>query len=132
MNTHLHVPGRRHINRLPPVIGRWYTLGFALLLLSVTTLLMLSLRTHVNILSVALLFLIVLVAIPLFADRRTSIASAIIAFALFDVLFIEPYYTLTVASPDHILALIVFLGVVVGGIVISMYLPLFELIGQLS
>jgi type IV pilus assembly protein PilC len=29
-------------------------------------------------------------------------------------------------------AMIVFLGVVVGGIVISMYLPLFTLIGQLS
>jgi type IV pilus assembly protein PilC len=28
--------------------------------------------------------------------------------------------------------MIVFLGVVVGGIVISMYLPLFSLIGQLS
>lgn len=35
---------------------------------------------------------------------------------------------LTVLEP----ALICFLGVVVGGIVISMYLPLFELIGQLS
>jgi len=29
-------------------------------------------------------------------------------------------------------AMIVFLGVVVGGIVISMYMPLFTLIGQLS
>ncbi len=29
-------------------------------------------------------------------------------------------------------AMIVFLGVVVGGIVISMYLPLFTLIGKLS
>jgi type II secretory pathway component PulF len=28
--------------------------------------------------------------------------------------------------------MIVFLGVVVGGVVISMYLPLFSLIGQLS
>jgi type IV pilus assembly protein PilC len=35
---------------------------------------------------------------------------------------------LTVLEP----ALICFLGVVVGGIVISMYLPLFELISQLS
>ena len=35
---------------------------------------------------------------------------------------------LTVLEP----ALICFLGIVVGGIVISMYLPLFELIGQLS
>jgi type IV pilus assembly protein PilC len=35
---------------------------------------------------------------------------------------------LTILEP----ALICFLGVIVGGIVISMYLPLFELISQLS
>lgn len=111
MNSHAPIVIHRHINRLPPLVGRWYALGFALLLLGATSLLMFSVRTHVNILSVALIFLIVLVAIPLFADRLSSSASAIVAFMLFDVLFIEPYYTLSVASTDHVLALVVFLSV---------------------
>jgi two-component system sensor histidine kinase KdpD len=83
----------------------------ALGILGLADVLMLAIRTHLNVLSVSLLFLILIVGISLFADRWTSVGAAFVAFLLFDVFFIPPFYTLTVARADHILALIVFLGI---------------------
>jgi two-component system, OmpR family, sensor histidine kinase KdpD len=80
-------------------------------LLGAATALMLAARVHLNVLSVALVFLILVVAIALFADSLTSVTAAVVAFLLFDVFFILPYYTLTVAASDHVFVLVVFLGV---------------------
>jgi two-component system, OmpR family, sensor histidine kinase KdpD len=83
----------------------------AAMLLGLSTVAMLAARTHLNVLNVALIFLVLIVAIALFADRWTSIASSIAAFLLFDFFFVLPFYTLDVAAADHVLALVVFLGV---------------------
>jgi two-component system sensor histidine kinase KdpD len=83
----------------------------ALGMLGLATGAMVAARAHVNVLSVALFYLIVIVAISLFADRWTSIASGFVAFLLFNLFFILPYYTLSVAAADHALVLFVFLSV---------------------
>ncbi len=83
----------------------------AVLLLGVSTVAMLAIRSHLNILNVSLIFLVLVVVVPLFADRWTSVASAVLAFLLFDFFFVLPYYTFDVAAADHVLALVVFLGV---------------------
>jgi two-component system sensor histidine kinase KdpD len=83
----------------------------AALLLAAATVVMLAVREYLNVLNVALLFLILVVCIAMFASRWTSAASAALAFLLFDFFFILPYYTFNVAATDHVLALFVFLGV---------------------
>jgi two-component system sensor histidine kinase KdpD len=75
--------------------------------------LMLPARGHLNVLNISLIYLMLIVLIALFADRWSSAAAAVMAFLLFDVLFIEPHYTLTIARADHVLALFVFLGIAV-------------------
>jgi two-component system sensor histidine kinase KdpD len=90
--------------------GRVAGTGAAGLLLGLSAIGMLAIRTHLNILSVALIFLIQVVIIATFADRWVSIAASVVAFILFDYFFVLPYYTLDVAAADHVLALVVFLG----------------------
>ncbi|HEX5164071.1 MAG TPA: ATP-binding protein [Thermomicrobiales bacterium] len=85
-------------------------MGAAVLLLGLATVVMLAVRTHLNILSVALIFLVLVVIIATFADRWVSVAASFVAFVLFDYFFVLPYYSLDVAAADHVLALVVFLG----------------------
>jgi two-component system sensor histidine kinase KdpD len=80
-------------------------------LLGGATIVMLAIRSHLNVLAVALTFLVLVTGIALFASRWTSVASSLAAFLLFNFFFVVPYYTLDVAAADHILALVVFLGV---------------------
>lgn len=82
----------------------------AAVILGGATLVMLPLRVHLNILNVSLVFLILVALISLFADRGTSIGAAFVAFLCFDVFFVLPYYSVTVAASDQALALFVFLG----------------------
>lgn len=89
----------------------WRDAALAALTLAVTTGIMLLLRHHLNVLNISLLYLIVVTGITLFAGRWVSVAAAFTAFLLFDFVFILPFYTFTVAEPDHALALFVFLGV---------------------
>lgn len=105
------VPGRLSDIRHVSADWRAYDALAAVLLLSVSAMAMLAIRAHLNVLSVSLIFLILVVVIALFADRWTSVVSALIAFLLFDFFFILPYYTFHVAALDHVLTLLVFFGV---------------------
>lgn len=92
---------------------RIFNTTIAMLLLGLVTVALVPLRPHLNVIAVTLLFLILIVAISLFADRWTSIISSVVAFLLFDFFHILPFYTFEVAAPDHVLALFVFLGAAV-------------------
>jgi two-component system sensor histidine kinase KdpD len=72
---------------------------------------MLALRDKLDVLDVALVYLLLVFAIALFAGPGPASAAAVVSFILFDALFIPPYHTLTVARSDHVLALFVYLGV---------------------
>jgi len=70
-------------------------------------------RPHLNTLSVALLYLIVVTIVSLVTGTGPSIAASLLAFLCFDFFFIPPYYTFTVARTDHILLICVFLGIAI-------------------
>jgi two-component system sensor histidine kinase KdpD len=65
----------------------------------------------VGLLNAALVYLIVVIAITVFAGRRAGIAASLLGFLLFNFFQVPPYYTLVVSDLHNILALFVFLGV---------------------
>ena len=79
----------------------------------VATLGMLSVREHLGVLNVLLIYLLVVFALALTTGAGPAAAMAIVSFVLFDFLFIPPYYTLTIANPDHVLTVFVYLGVAI-------------------
>ena len=70
-------------------------------------------RAHLNTLNLALLYLIVVTAVSVYTDTWPSVAASVLAFLCFDFFYIPPFYTFTVARPDHVLALFVFLGIAI-------------------
>jgi two-component system sensor histidine kinase KdpD len=79
--------------------------------LALTTALLALVRAQVGLLNAALVYLIVVIAITVFAGRRAGIAASLLGFLLFNFFQVPPYYTLVVSDLHNILALFVFLGV---------------------
>jgi two-component system sensor histidine kinase KdpD len=84
----------------------WLAIGMVVALSAA----MLPIRDRLGVLNVTLLFLLLAFVLGLCLGLRPSVAGAFLSFLSLDVLFLEPYYTLTVAAPDHMLALFVYLG----------------------
>lgn len=76
---------------------------------SLVTVLMLPLREPLGAINVLLIFLLLSWMQGLFLGTRAAIVGAVLSFLSFDMFFLEPYYTLTVAAPDHVLAMFVYL-----------------------
>jgi two-component system sensor histidine kinase KdpD len=74
---------------------------------------MLPFRAQLGVLNELLLYLLLTLFLALSNGLWPGILSAILGFLAFDVLFIPPYLTLSVADPDHVLALFVYLGVAI-------------------
>ncbi|HET9494492.1 MAG TPA: DUF4118 domain-containing protein, partial [Chloroflexia bacterium] len=83
----------------------------AIAVLALTTLLLVLVREQVGLLNAALVYLIVVIGITVFAGRRAGIISSLLGFLLFNFFQVPPYYTLVVSDLHNILALFVFLGV---------------------
>lgn len=75
--------------------------------------LMLPFRTTLGVLNVLLIYLILTFVLALTSGLWAAVFSAIFGFLVFDLVFIPPYLTFTVAEPDHVLALFVYLGVAI-------------------
>ncbi len=75
---------------------------------------MLVFRQELGVLNVMLLYLILAIALGLALDALAATIGAVVSFVCFDVAFIPPYGTLSVADPDHVLAVFVFLAVALG------------------
>jgi two-component system sensor histidine kinase KdpD len=86
----------------------------AIVSVMVLTLAMLLFRDALGVLNVMLLYLILSFMLGLLLGVRASATGAVLAFFAYDVLFIPPYYTLTVADSDHVLGLFVYIGVAIG------------------
>jgi two-component system sensor histidine kinase KdpD len=80
---------------------------------AVATLAMLAVRARLDLLNVLLLYLLVSFVVALLAGSGAAAFSAALGFLAFNYFFIPPYGTLTVARPDHVLALIAYVGIVV-------------------
>jgi two-component system, OmpR family, sensor histidine kinase KdpD len=74
---------------------------------------MLIYREQLGILNVLLLYLLLTFFLALNGGLWPAVLIAVLGFLAFDFFFIPPYLTLTVAAPDHVLALFVYLGVAI-------------------
>lgn len=95
--------------RLTPI--RWMLIAVAAVV--ALTGVMLPFRDALGVLNVLLLFLLLTFAVALAGGLWPAVCSAVLGFLAFDVLFIPPYLTLSVAESDHVLALFVYLGVAI-------------------
>lgn len=85
----------------------------AILSVLLLSMLMFPLRERLGVLNIALLFLLLSFLLGLGLATRPAIVGALLSFLTFDFVFIPPYYTMTVAALDHVLALVIYLGAAV-------------------
>jgi two-component system, OmpR family, sensor histidine kinase KdpD len=71
----------------------------------------LPLRGHLGVQTLMLLYVPAVVAIARLCGTGPSVLASVLAVALLDMLFTEPYLRLTVTNPSEWIALVVFLGV---------------------
>ena len=84
-----------------------YPLAAALVVLA--SLVLLAFRPFLPATTVMLLYVPVIVGVARLAGVRASATAAVLAFLALDLLFVPPYYHLTVAAPEEWLGLTVFL-----------------------
>ena len=92
-----------------PII--WLLYGQATAAVLVTTAALLVVREALGILNILLLYLVVSFLVALMAGPGPAVIAALLAFVAFNFFFIPPYYSLSVNRAEHLLALIVYLGV---------------------
>jgi two-component system sensor histidine kinase KdpD len=85
-------------------------LGFALAVVGPAALsvVLIPLRGSLNLVSDALLFLLVAVGVGLVGGPLAAIAASLVGSAALNFFFTEPFHTLTVADPNNAVALLVF------------------------
>jgi two-component system sensor histidine kinase KdpD len=83
------------------------------MLVALLTAAMLPFREQLGVLNVHLLYLLLTFILALSGGLWPAVLSAVLGFLAFDFFFIPPYLTLTIGSPDHVLALFVYLGVAI-------------------
>lgn len=84
-------------------------ISLAIASVALVTALMLPIRETLGAINVLLVFLLLSWLQGLFLGTRAAIVGAVLSFLSFDMFFLEPYYTLTVAATDHVLAMFVYL-----------------------
>ena len=77
----------------------WHAWAIWIVALTVTTVLLLAVRTRVNEAHVAMAYLLVVQGASAFGGRRVGLAIVVLAFLAFDVFFVPPYGTLAVDDP---------------------------------
>ncbi len=82
-------------------------------IIAACTVCMFFVRAHLDVLNVLLIYLLAIFILALFTGATEAAAMAVVSFLLLDFLFIPPYYTLTIANPDHVFTIIVYLGVAI-------------------
>ncbi len=105
--------GTKPIGLLPR--RRLAGLVLAVVSFSVVTIALNPVHARLGLPSIFLLYLTAVVAIALVGGTWLALASAVIASVLINWFFTPPLHTLTIASPEHVLGLIVFL--LVAGVV---------------
>ncbi len=102
-------PPARPLPEPPPPEAREYLVAVAVV--AGTALVALPFRGLVNTIDVAMVFLLAVVVVAARSSRAPSLLASVLAILGFDVLFVPPYYRLTVDDADYILTFAVMLGV---------------------
>jgi len=91
----------------------WRRSPIALAIVVVTTGLVFAIRDWVPVASVPLLLLVGVLVASLTAGLGASVLAALVAVVGYNLFFLDPLYTLTIANPENVATLFVFLGVAV-------------------
>jgi two-component system, OmpR family, sensor histidine kinase KdpD len=87
--------------------------ALALAVLAVLTAVMLAFRGHLDVLDVLLLYLMAVFTVAISAGSGPAIAVAFLSFLAYNLLFLPPYYTLTVYDATNVFALMAYLMVAI-------------------
>ena len=99
-----------HLSRpFPGYVG----LISALVIVAAVTAVLIPIRSDINTTTVALVQLLAVVFIATAFEWRAALLASVLAGFSFNYFFIEPVHTLTIAEPENLVALIVFLAVAV-------------------
>lgn len=85
----------------------------AILGLSILTAGMFAFRTHVNLVTVALIFLLFVLFLATVYGSKPALFASFLAMLCFNFFFLPPLYTLTIAEPENLVALFSFLVVAI-------------------
>jgi two-component system sensor histidine kinase KdpD len=88
--------------------------GGALLAVLALTAMIVPLRDAVGGPTLSLVYVLLLFGIGIVAGTGPAVASAVLAFLFSDLLLYEPYLTLVVSKPHHLLGLLIFLAIALG------------------
>ncbi|MGE5830857.1 MAG: ATP-binding protein [Micromonosporaceae bacterium] len=94
-----------------PARRGWAGLAVAAAGLTGLTALLAPTRSALSLASIALLYLVPVVAAAAMGGLRPALAAAVAADLLVNLFFIPPYHTLVVESRDHVVVLVVYVGV---------------------
>jgi two-component system sensor histidine kinase KdpD len=97
-----------------PVARRWGRLGEYALSIGIVALTAgvgLILRPHLQVIDIAMLFLLSVIVVASSSSRRAAILASVLGIAVFDFGFVPPYYTLDVHDPSFFLTFAVMLTV---------------------
>ncbi len=72
---------------------------------------MLAVRSHLGVLNVGLIFLLLTFVVALVLGSGAAAFAAVLSFLVFNFFLIPPFYTFSIDRTDHILALLVYLGI---------------------
>jgi len=97
--------------RLPRFLTACWGLPLVLVAVGVTTAILLPFRSTLEPGQVMLLFVPTVVWVARTSGMQASVTSALLTFLAVDLLFVPPYYRITVSSPADWVTLILFLGV---------------------
>ncbi|HYJ12757.1 MAG TPA: DUF4118 domain-containing protein, partial [Thermomicrobiales bacterium] len=76
-----------------------------------TTGAMLTVRDHLGVLNVSLIFLLLIVVLATVLGSGAAVVAALMSFLVFNFFLIPPFYTFAIDRPDHVLTLVVYLSI---------------------
>jgi two-component system, OmpR family, sensor histidine kinase KdpD len=111
----MELPRPQHHSPVADSTRRRRQLAWALTVLGLPLLVAVTVpfRTSIALTTELLLFLTLVLIVAAVGGRLVAAVAAVVASLLVNWFFVEPYYTLTIAEPEHIVSLAVFVGVAI-------------------
>lgn len=87
----------------------WLSLGAMVLTIAIPTVIFWPLREFLGVMNLMPLYLLISLALGLMFSSSIATIGAVISFVVFDLIFVPPYYTITIASRDHAFTLVAYM-----------------------